>query len=512
MNMRMWRVLKNIYESVESSVLVGEERSDFFNINVGLRQGCILSPILFALFINGLGEKIKKLGLGIKHGKNTVSILMFADDIVLIAENRNDLERLMQVTYEYSIKWRFSFNYDKCSVLIFGGRQSKITMKYGKCVDMCSCGFHWRLGKTLILETCSYKYLGAELDRRLSFVDFKKRIADKAKINRARIWRMGMNTGALSVRASINLWEALVRSILEYGAEVWGGEEWEEAEVIQREMGRRILRCKSKTSNEAVLGELGWWRMKTRRDFIKLKYWINIVLMEESRLVKQIYQSSKAAYQSRWVENWSAAIHRLLLKYNLGHLWNDESIITNLEGIEWEDRTIRGHRKFWVGIIKKKIQEEEEKEWKKAMEDKPKLRTYRTIKNKLELEEYLIANTNREGRYIMTSLRTGSNDLRIETGRRTRPREKIEERLCMECMEGDIEDEKHFLLDCAMYQDMRQRMFDEIRIITADRVRLDEKTKEEQWRILMKGVEGSSRIETYECVKKFLKASNEKKK
>ena len=31
--------------------------------------------------------------------------------------------------------------------------------------------------------------------------------------------------------------------------------------------GRRILRCHGKTSNEAVLGELGWWRLKTRREF-----------------------------------------------------------------------------------------------------------------------------------------------------------------------------------------------------------------------------------------------------
>ena len=59
-----------------------------------------------------------------------------------------------------------------------------------------------------------------------------------------------MNTGALSVPACINLWDALVRSILEYGAEVWGEGEWEEAELIQREMGRRILRCNSKTTTK----------------------------------------------------------------------------------------------------------------------------------------------------------------------------------------------------------------------------------------------------------------------
>jgi hypothetical protein len=101
-----------------------------------------------------------------------------------------------------------------------------------------------------------------------------------------------MRKGDLSVLACNNLWEALVRSNLEYGAEVWGAGNWEEAELIEREMGRRILRCSGKTTTAAVLGELGWWRLSTRRNFIKLKYWLSILLMEETRLVKQVYTHS----------------------------------------------------------------------------------------------------------------------------------------------------------------------------------------------------------------------------
>ena len=85
-------------------------------------------------------------------------------------------------------------------------------------------------------------------------------------------------------------------------------------------------------------------------------------------------------------------------------------------------------------------QQEEENEWKKAMEKKPKLRTYRTIKENLKLEDYLKVNTNPKSRQTLTNLRTGSNNLRIETGRWTRPREAIEDRLCMECMNGSVED------------------------------------------------------------------------
>jgi len=68
----------------------------------------------------------------------------------------------------------------------------------------------------------SYKYLGIELDPVLSFKEFKQRIREKARKNMSKIWAMGMINGALSVKASITLYDALVRSILEYGAEIGG--------------------------------------------------------------------------------------------------------------------------------------------------------------------------------------------------------------------------------------------------------------------------------------------------
>ena len=79
-----------MYENVESSVLVNDSQSSFFCIDVGLRQGCLLSPILFAIYINGLAEEIKKEQLGVKLIKErdgTIGILMFADDIGLIGKD-----------------------------------------------------------------------------------------------------------------------------------------------------------------------------------------------------------------------------------------------------------------------------------------------------------------------------------------------------------------------------------------------------------------------------------------
>ena len=65
------------------------------------------------------------------------------------------------------------------------------------------------------------------------------------------------------------MWKTLVRPVLEYGAEVWGGEDWEEAEVLQRQMGKRILNVSDYTANEVVMGQLGWLSLKARRDILR---------------------------------------------------------------------------------------------------------------------------------------------------------------------------------------------------------------------------------------------------
>ena len=96
----------------------------------------------------------------------------------------------------------------------------------------------------------------------------------------------------------------LVRPILEYGAEVWGGEKWEEAEKLQREMGKRILGLKESTNNEVVLGELGWWKMKTRRDMIRLRYWRKLINMGKERLPRVAYEEK---LRKGW-ENWTKHI------------------------------------------------------------------------------------------------------------------------------------------------------------------------------------------------------------
>ena len=131
----------------------------------------------------------------------------------------------------------------------------------------------WTLGGGEISQVDTYKYLGIELGRKLDFKDYKKRALKQAKASPARVHTMALREGMLKVREGERMWKTLVRPVLEYGAEVWGGDDWEEAEVVQRQMGKRILNVSDYTANEVVMGELGWLSLKARRDMLRLFFW-----------------------------------------------------------------------------------------------------------------------------------------------------------------------------------------------------------------------------------------------
>ena len=89
----MWRVIKKIYESSKSAILLEGVKSDTFKIEQGVvAQGCSLSPILFSVFINDLLKEVKQTGFGIQlsSGK-TVGGMLFADDFVGISDSNESL-------------------------------------------------------------------------------------------------------------------------------------------------------------------------------------------------------------------------------------------------------------------------------------------------------------------------------------------------------------------------------------------------------------------------------------
>ena len=124
---KMWRVVREMYRTVQSSVLVDGEQTEMFELNMGVRQGCVMSPVLFSFFINGLAKEIKEKTAGVCVGNAQVRLLKYAGDIVLMSDRKRDLQKMLDIVTSYSKKWRFRLNpkKGKSEVMIFGRKPRK---------------------------------------------------------------------------------------------------------------------------------------------------------------------------------------------------------------------------------------------------------------------------------------------------------------------------------------------------------------------------------------------------
>ena len=71
--------------------------SEVFRTKMGVRQGGVLSPKLFAIFVDDLLNELESTDLGIKVGRLWIAVIMYADDILLMAETKEKMSDLLKV-------------------------------------------------------------------------------------------------------------------------------------------------------------------------------------------------------------------------------------------------------------------------------------------------------------------------------------------------------------------------------------------------------------------------------
>ena len=124
--------------------------SDVFPVPLGTKQGGIMSPRFFALYINDLIVALRKSGIGCHLVKLFVACILFADDLALMAPSRSALQSLINICHDYCSKYCLSFNTNKSKIMVFGNVSETIKPLEldGSLIDFVS---EWKyLGTTVI--------------------------------------------------------------------------------------------------------------------------------------------------------------------------------------------------------------------------------------------------------------------------------------------------------------------------------------------------------------------------
>ena len=111
------KFLKALYKGSSCRVRVEDRLSEAFTINTGLRQGCVLSPTLFSLYINSVVTTLKGKGYGLQCGSDTIPGLLFADDTALLAHDEDSLRKSLNCLVEWCEEWGVGINVSKCGIM-----------------------------------------------------------------------------------------------------------------------------------------------------------------------------------------------------------------------------------------------------------------------------------------------------------------------------------------------------------------------------------------------------------
>ena len=125
-------IIKSMYSEVKSCVRSNDGLTEFFPCNKGLRQGCLLSPLLFALFLNDLNNFLLKESSRITIWDIQICAMLYADDLILLAELEQDLQTQMNSLGTYADIFQMEVNQKKTKVLIFD-KPAKLKNVLRKC-------------------------------------------------------------------------------------------------------------------------------------------------------------------------------------------------------------------------------------------------------------------------------------------------------------------------------------------------------------------------------------------
>jgi hypothetical protein len=274
---KMITLLQKIYEKSQSAVRIGNDYGEWFQTDVGTRQGDPLSPLLFIAYLERVMDQVRQNTCGINIGGIVINNLRFADDIDLVDEDASSLQRLVEQTKTAAEQSGLMLNTNKTKTMVFGDRSIESSI---------------HVAGNIIENVEKFEYLGSLLtwDNNCS-EEIKRRIgkATGALASLKHIW----NSKKLKIENKLKILTTCVFSVLLYASETWTLKEADRRKLLAFEMKcyRRILKInwRDMVRNEDIRKRIS--RDETIIDIIKkrkLRLFGHICRMDDTRLIKHI--------------------------------------------------------------------------------------------------------------------------------------------------------------------------------------------------------------------------------
>ena len=105
-----YKAIKSLYADTISQLRINSHLTDIFKVTNGVRQGDTISPTLFILYTNDLVDELNALKCGVDIDGRCVSILLCADDVVIMSDSEDKLQKMNNCVYSWCRRWHLCVN------------------------------------------------------------------------------------------------------------------------------------------------------------------------------------------------------------------------------------------------------------------------------------------------------------------------------------------------------------------------------------------------------------------
>ena len=331
-----WKILDNWYKDLKSRVKWDGNLSRLFNEEQGVRQGGILSPLLYKVFINPLLKSFEKEHLGASIGSIHVGCPTCADDILLLSKSLFELQTMLIIQEDYANSERYFISETKSKVMTFNS------------VNKVDDGVKLTLNNKPLENVDTYTHIGIQ-----RYTGKSNIVAERIKLARRTSYAL-MGAGlhgynGVNLEISLKLWNTYVRPRLLFGLEsvVLKKKDYDNLNLYHKGVLKNLQSLPERTADAAVYLLSGQLPMESTLHYqilIRLGNILRSDSVEKEICVRQLLVKDNSS------KSWFIYAKNVLDHYEIGSIFD---LIGNMPS---------------MGVWKKLVKQKVEKYWKHKIE------------------------------------------------------------------------------------------------------------------------------------------------